>query len=103
VKCITWQVLNFYENQGVTQGEAIELLLEAGAPSEAVLTVTMHRPNRAAIARSPSTVSIIVSLQNRFSVSSRSRGVKPHHVSCTVAGASDENINQYFGYNHSFR
>jgi hypothetical protein len=64
------------------QGEAVELLLEARAPLEAVLTVAKHQPNRAAIARSPSTVSFTVSLQNGFPLSSRSRRVKPHRVWC---------------------
>jgi hypothetical protein len=62
--------------------------LEAGVPTEAVLTIAKHRPNRATVDRSPSTVSFTVSLQNGLPLSSRSRRVKPHHVSCTIAGAS---------------
>jgi hypothetical protein len=46
--------------------EASAHALEAGAPPEAVLTITKHRLNRATITRSPSTVSFTISLQNEF-------------------------------------
>jgi hypothetical protein len=69
----------------LTQGGAWE---EQGrALPEATLAIAKHRLNRATIARSPSTVSFNVSLQNGFPLSSTSCRVKPHHVSCSVSWA----------------
>jgi hypothetical protein len=69
------------------QGKVVELLLKAAAPPEATLTVTKCRPNHAVVARSPSTVSFAISLQNGFPLSSRSCRIKLHRVWCLMARA----------------
>jgi hypothetical protein len=68
-------------------GESVHPILVAGGPSEEPVTVAKSRPNRAAVARSPSSVSFTVSVQNEFLLSCRSHRKKPHHKWCTVARA----------------
>jgi hypothetical protein len=49
------------------RGESVRPVLVAGGPSEEPLTAAKSRLNRATIARSPSSVSFTVSMQNEFS------------------------------------
>jgi hypothetical protein len=62
-------------------------VLGDGALPDAIPTAVEDRPSRLPIASFLWSVFTAVSSQNEFPLSSRSRRVKPHRVSCTVAGA----------------
>jgi hypothetical protein len=57
------------------------------APSDAIPTAIEDRPSCLPIASFPWSVFTAVSSQNGFPLSSRLHMVKPHRVSCTIAGA----------------
>jgi hypothetical protein len=71
------------------RGESIRPALVIGGPSEEPNTTAKSRLNYVAVARSPSSISFILSVQNEFLLSCRSRRKKPHHKWCTVAQAWD--------------
>jgi hypothetical protein len=68
-------------------GEYVRPVLVTSGPSEELVTATKSRLNRAAVARSPLSVSFTVSVQNEFLLSCRSRRKKPHRKWCTIARA----------------
>jgi hypothetical protein len=71
----------------VERGESVRPVLVTGGPTEEPVTATKTHLNRAVVARSPSSVSFTVSVQNEFLLSCRSCRRKPHRKWCTVARA----------------